>query len=417
MKRLIFRSEALPFWILLAAILGLFLLEKSPLEVWQKIRHYLLSAPFFYQSLLLYLLALVLALLTYRNLYNVKILLASFLFLMMGIFSMLCFIGIQMPSGQIHRIEPDEGVHLLLYLFYSMDLLLIALLPSYLPKLLTRLFLTLVVLCELALLIACSDYLSPAMGEHLPWVLKNQLPVVLGLNVAIAMLAHVLSLRRRDPYAWSITGFLVLFTVAFLTKGADREILLLHLVPIALALKVFANLTTSLTHRAHYDSLLNIYNRGHCNNILQGKGKSLGKGFALGLFDLDRFKRVNDRHGHAVGDMVLYQVAQKVREKALPRGITCRYGGEELLVVFPGTSLEYAEKVGREVVSSVAQMRIPAGGKKKTDLRITVSGGLAAGRSGKDDVMAVLEAADRALYRAKRMGRNRLNVVRKRSSR
>ena len=92
MKRLIFRSEALPFWLLLAAILGLFLLERSPFEVWQKIRHYLLSAPFFYQSLFLYLLALVLALLTYRNLYNVKILLASFLFLMMGIFSMLCFI-------------------------------------------------------------------------------------------------------------------------------------------------------------------------------------------------------------------------------------------------------------------------------------------------------------------------------------
>jgi diguanylate cyclase (GGDEF)-like protein len=231
------------------------------------------------------------------------------------------------------------------------------------------------------------------------------------------MLAHVLSLRRRDPYAWSITGFLVLFTIAFLTKGTEREILLLHLVPIALALMVFANLTTSLTHRAHYDSLLNIYNRGHCNNILQGKGKSLGKGFALALFDLDRFKRVNDRHGHAVGDTVLYQVAQKVREKALPRGITCRYGGEELMVVFPGTSLEHAERVGREVVSSVAQMRIPAGGKKKTDLRITVSGGLAAGRSGKDDVMAVLEAADRALYRAKRMGRNRLNVVRRRPSR
>jgi diguanylate cyclase (GGDEF)-like protein len=376
-----------------------------------------LSAPFFYQSLLLYLLALVLALLTYRNLYNVKILLASFLFLMMGIFSMLYFIGIQMPSDQIHRIQPDEGVHLLLYLFYSMDLLLIALLPSYLPKLLTRLFLTLVVICELALLIACAGYLSPAMAEHFPWALKNQLVVVLGLNVAIAVVAHVLSLRRRDPYAWSMSGFLVLFTVAFLTKGTEREILLLHLVPIALALMVFANLTTSLTHRAHYDSLLNIYNRGHCNNILQGKGKSLGKAFALALFDLDRFKRVNDRHGHAVGDMVLYQVAQKVREKALPRGITCRYGGEELLVVFPGTSLEYAEKVGREVVSSVAQMRIPAGGKKKTDLRITVSGGLAAGRSGKDDVMAVLEAADRALYRAKRMGRNRLNVVRRRSSR
>ena len=58
----------------------------------------------------------------------------------------------------------------------------------------------------------------------------------------------------------------------------------------------------------------------------------------------------------------------------------------------------------------------PRGKKKKTNLRITVSGGLAAGRSGTDDVMAVLESADRALYRAKRLGRNRLTVVRKRTA-
>ena len=74
------------------------------------------------------------------------------------------------------------------------------------------------------------------------------------------------------------------------------------------------------------------------------------------------------------------------------------------------------ERVGREVVSSIARMRIPVGRKRKTNLCITVSGGLAAGRSGKDDVMAVLEAADRALYRAKRLGRNRLSVVRRRAA-
>ena len=417
MKRLLSRSEALPFWILLAAIAGLFLLETSPFETWQKIRHYLLSPPFFYQSLLLYLLALVLALLTYRNLYNVKILLGSFLFLMMGIFSTLYFIGIQTPGGQRFPIARNEGVHLLLYILYSMDLMLIVLVPSYLPKRLTRYLLGVFICLESAVLIVGPHFLVPALGERFPWMVKNPLPIVLGLNGVIVGLAHLLSSRRRDPYAWSITGFLVLFSLAFLTKGTDREILLLHLVPIALVLMVFANLTTSLAHHARYDPLLNIYNRGHCNNILQGKGKSLGRHFALALFDLDHFKKINDRHGHTMGDLVLYQVAQKVREKALPRGITCRYGGEELLVVFPGTSLDYAEKVAREVIGSIAHIRIPAGQKrKKADLRITVSGGLAAGRSGRDDVMSVLEAADRALYRAKRLGRNRLHVFRRTSS-
>jgi diguanylate cyclase (GGDEF)-like protein len=402
---------------LLGAIVGLFLLEQFPFEIWTKTRHYLLTAPFFYQSLILYLLALVLALLTYRSLYNVKILLASFLFLMMGVFSMLYFIGFQTPNGEIYRIGKDEGVHVLLYLLYSAVLLLLALVPSYLPKLLTRFCLASFILLEVLLMIACPDFLSPVMKAHVPWMLKQPVSIVLGLNAAVAVLAHILSVRRRDPYAWSITALLFLFSIAFLVRGSEREIFLLHLVPIVLALMVVANLTASLSHHAHYDQLLNIYNRGHCNNILQGKGPSLGKRFALVILDLDHFKKVNDRYGHAAGDRVLYEVAQKVREKALPRGITCRYGGEELLVVFPSTSLEYAEKVGREIVSSIAQMRIPVGGKKKKkNLRITVSGGLATGRSGKDDVMAVLESADRALYRAKRLGRNRLTVVRKRTA-
>ncbi len=212
MKRFLFSSAALPFWILLGAVLALFLLESFPFPVWQKIRHYLLSAPFFYQSLVLYLLALVLALFTYRSLYSVKILLASFLFLMMGVFSMIYFIGIQLPAGGVFRIEPDAGVHLLLYLFYSMIPLLIALVPSYLSKRLTRFCLALSTLLALGFLIACPDFLSPMMKERAPWVLQHELPILLGLNTAIAVVAHILSLRRRDPYAWSITAFLVLFT-------------------------------------------------------------------------------------------------------------------------------------------------------------------------------------------------------------
>jgi diguanylate cyclase (GGDEF)-like protein len=418
MNRLLFPGGALPFWVLSGAILGLFLLEMFPFETWSRIRPYLLSAPFLYQSLLLYLVALVLALLTYRSLYNVKILLASLLFLMMGVFSMLTFIGFQTPGGATLRIAKDEGIHLLLYLIYSADLLLLALVPSYLPKLLTRLCLALSVLIQAALLIFCMDSLSGAMKARFAWMLEHPLLLLLVLNGIVAATAYVLSFRRADPYAGSIAGFLVLLSIAFAVRGSDREILLLHLVPIALVFMMLANLATSLFHHAHYDPLLNIYNRGHGNSILQGKARSLGRRFALALFDLDHFKQVNDRYGHAVGDRVLYEVAQKVRERALPRGITCRYGGEELLVVFPGTSLAYAEKTGREIVGAVAQMRIPAGVRKKSkaDLCVTVSGGMAEGRSGKDDVMAVLEAADRALYRAKRLGRNRLNVARRRAA-
>ncbi len=413
MKQILFRGRTLPFWILAGVILGLFLLDLHPFETWLKIRQYLLSPPFFYQSLVLYLSALVAALLTYRRLYNVKILLGSLLFLMMGVFSMRYFLGFESPVMTVSALRPNAAVRLLFYLLYSLDILILVVVPSYLPRRLTRFLLTLFVLSDLALLLALPGSLSALLAPYLPRLEGREVAIVLGLNGGIAVVAHLFSHYRRDPYAWSITGLLLLISIAFAVGDHDREVLLLHLIPIALVLLVLANLTASLSHHAYYDPLLNIYNRGYCNDLLRGKSRPLGKRFALALFDLDHFKKVNDRYGHAAGDMVLYHVAQRIREKALPRGITCRYGGEEILVVFPNVSFEVASRIGREIVSSVRQMRIPVGGKKKRiHLRITVSGGMAVGSGGREDPMRVLEAADRALYRAKRLGRNRFNAAR-----
>ena len=411
LKRLLFRSRTAPFWICVWGVLVLFLLEKYPSPAWKSIKPYFLDSPFFYHSLVLYLVALVLALFTYRNLFNVKILLASFLFLMIGVYSLLYFLGMPTSVSGIFKLQSDERAHTLIYFYYSLGLFLVALVPTYLTKTVTRVLLVLLVLCEGFILFMGSRFLLPVLGAHLADLWARPMMWLAVVNLIVAVISFALSFWRKDPSAWTITGFLVLFTLAYQARDTDLEKLFLHWVPISLTLTVLINLTSSLSHRANYDPLLRIYSRGYCDNFLHGKGRSLGREFALAMFDLDRFKKINDKYGHAVGDTVLYLVAQKIREKALPRGITCRYGGEEILVVFPQSNLEYAERIAREVVSSVAQLKIPFSGKRKSgSLRITVSGGVVAGQGGRNSVKSLLESADKALYRSKRLGRNRLSV-------
>ena len=354
------------------------------------------------------------ALFTYRNLYNLKILLAGFLFLMTGLFCLYYFFGFAPVIFRFLQVEQNDNIHLLVYLFYSWNLLVISLVPANMPKTFSRLFLTLIISLEGILLFGGTRYLLAAMETYLPQTDDMSLSLLTAINGLIVICAQGLSFKRRDVYAWPITGFVLLFTVAYAARGRDLEILLLLFVPVALVFMVMANLMLSLSHRANYDPLLNIYNRGYANNFLQGKVRSLSKGYAVGIFDLDHFKRLNDRYGHQAGDRILFAVAQKIREKALPHGIACRYGGEEFMVIFPNLSITQAAKLAQEMVAAIAQMQIPVSGKKKRKafkVRVTISGGIAAAKSNKNS-QDVVQAADKALYRAKRGGRNRLSVVR-----
>ena len=119
--------------------------------------------------------------------------------------------------------------------------------------------------------------------------------------------------------------------------------------------------------------------------------------------DLDRFKRVNDAHGHAAGDAVLAHVAQLMRQQTRQVDILGRSGGEEFLLLLPDTELAQALALAERLRQSVAEARVPHGGQA---LAITLSIGVAL--MGADDRSAddVLARADRALYAAKAAGRN-----------
>ena len=133
---------------------------------------------------------------------------------------------------------------------------------------------------------------------------------------------------------------------------------------------------------------------------------------ALMMVDIDHFKDVNDRYGHPAGDRVLRSVVNVLRQRVRAQDLVGRYGGEEFMVLLPGTGLTGAEQLARELCKAVEESRCPADGVPGPGIAVTVSIGVFGGRLESGDSWDMLiAAADRALYQAKNNGRNRVEVA------
>jgi diguanylate cyclase (GGDEF)-like protein len=143
------------------------------------------------------------------------------------------------------------------------------------------------------------------------------------------------------------------------------------------------------------DELTGAYNRRFLMETLQREHarSSRGGGYAVCMIDVDYFKQVNDRLGHAAGDQVLQEVAQVVGRCLRGGDVFGRFGGEEFLAVLPDTARPGAVQVAERIRAAV-----------QSQSRVTVTIGVA--EQGRDDVKAVLARADQALYRGKAAGRN-----------
>ena len=157
------------------------------------------------------------------------------------------------------------------------------------------------------------------------------------------------------------------------------------------------------------DELTGISNRRAFDDALSGeieRARRFGSDLGLVLIDLDDFKVVNDTYGHPQGDVVLREVARVLRDSSREIDHPARYGGEELAVILPGTDLEGAFNRAERVREQIAGLHIARLDGRGT-LRITASCGVAAARAMGPDGRVLLQAADRALYEAKRDGKNK----------
>jgi diguanylate cyclase (GGDEF)-like protein len=159
---------------------------------------------------------------------------------------------------------------------------------------------------------------------------------------------------------------------------------------------------------AHTDPLTLLYNRRYLMNQLDFEFKRArrhGLPLSFLIIDLDHFKSINDTHGHLAGDMVLKRVASLLTKSCRGTDLVGRYGGEELCVVLEHTSLEQAVLVAEKLRAAIAGLELASEGKP---FAITASIGVAEAAPDDQTVEDLVRRADRALYRAKGGGRNRI---------
>jgi len=165
--------------------------------------------------------------------------------------------------------------------------------------------------------------------------------------------------------------------------------------------------------KALYDGLTRLHRRSVLDERLAvaiAQGEKDGPWCFL-LADIDRFKRVNDRYGHLVGDALLYKVARVIEtavRQQTGEAFLSRFGGEEFGIILPRSTLALAGKIAERIRTQMAAMRWEYRSRQsETVIVATLSIGVAQYHA-QDTVASLIERADRALYRAKNEGRNRV---------
>jgi len=265
-----------------------------------------------------------------------------------------------------------------------------------------------------------NQFVSAFISDHLSMLSRGRynLSAVASVCYASCTLFAVFALfRQNSEHAASITMSSVFTFVVFAFYGLPKISTVMYA---ALGLGLVVSLLRSSHDIAYRDELTGLRSRRSLNERLN----TLGRRFVIAMVDVDHFKNFNDSYGHAVGDDVLKMVARRLA--TIRGGTVYRYGGEEFCIVFPGSELEQCTPAVELIREKIADYKLyvrdvqkrPRSRKEGEQRRglvqrgrvtsVTVSIGAAASGPRKIRPEEVLQAADAALYQAKKKGRNRL---------
>ena len=163
--------------------------------------------------------------------------------------------------------------------------------------------------------------------------------------------------------------------------------------------------------RAMSDPLTGLFNRTALFERLEDAiaAASTGESPSVIMFDIDHFKKINDTHGHLIGDRVIRFVAQTLQKNIKGQDTAARFGGEEFTVLLPNTPTNGAVAVAQAIRKVIEDAKLVRADNKKPLGDITISAGVSTYRPG-EDLMDFMNRADQALYRSKNEGRNRVSA-------
>jgi diguanylate cyclase (GGDEF)-like protein len=226
------------------------------------------------------------------------------------------------------------------------------------------------------------------------WAAANLRAGAVVLVTAATVAGHAVVVTTLLPPTEAVTDLayvtvLVLLLAAVLTRQASRQ----------------ERLVERLRMQADLDPLTGLVTRRVLDRRLAALAADPDVESSLVLVDLDRFKQVNDTHGHQVGDAALCHVADAMRARSRSTDLLCRLGGDELAVLLPGCPPDEAADRARVIVAAVGERPLVLG--DGTVVALSISAGSAALRPGPGAVEEVYARADAAMYAAKHAGRGR----------
>ncbi len=183
----------------------------------------------------------------------------------------------------------------------------------------------------------------------------------------------------------------------------------------SLALQIAAALQNAhLYELAMVDGLTGLFMRRYFDARIEEeieRSKRYKTPFSMLMIDVDDFKKLNDEHGHLIGDRVLRSIANCIKQQMRGVDTAARYGGEEIAIILPRTEMVTAYNVGERIRAAIADLRITTDSEPPSVLSVTASFGIASYPESKAaDGEDLVRRADRALYRAKKTGKNRVEL-------
>jgi diguanylate cyclase (GGDEF)-like protein len=196
----------------------------------------------------------------------------------------------------------------------------------------------------------------------------------------------------------------------------DGQVIRVHCktLPTGGRMLVYADVTDLVQHAdqlkvlATVDGMTGLFNRRHFLSLAEiewSRYQRHGRPMSLVLFDIDRFKSINDSFGHHAGDHVITQIADICQQQKRKSDIIARFGGEEFLILLPETTLAAAQRVAERLRRKVETSAISVASK---DINATISVGIAEADPAMASIFDLIKLADKALYLAKDSGRNRV---------
>lgn len=256
-------------------------------------------------------------------------------------------------------------------------------------------------------------------------ILKQRMRIILPYS-SFGILIIIISFRyiAQDPLITgaTITSFLIIIRQVFTLLENQRLIALIKqnnqsLSESKLDLQMknaeLQKLNFFKEQEAHTDFLTGLFNRRYIDQKLKTLLKEMQMNhqiLSLLLIDIDKFKEINDQWGHDMGDLVLQQMATRIKKNIRSVDIAGRFGGDEFIIILPGADLNLTKTIGEGLCQQFACENFMLGGKPQT---FTLSIGATQWQEGKanDDVQSIITRVDEALYEAKNAGRNRVVAI------